>query len=148
MAEALRIRPAQPQDLEAVAALARDCFGASAWSRAQWQAIPPLRLLLAETPAHACAGYVVLQWAADQAELESLAVRPAFRRQGVGQALLAAGLAAARAAGVRQVFLELRESNAAALAFYQRHGFRSTGRRPGYYHSPPEAALLLQAELG
>ncbi|HUX67150.1 MAG TPA: ribosomal protein S18-alanine N-acetyltransferase [Terriglobales bacterium] len=145
MPQALRIRPAQPQDLDAVEALARACFGASAWSRAQWAAIPPQRLLVALAPTQTCAGYVAMQWLADEAEVESLAVREEFRRQGVGQALLAAGLEAAHTAGVRYVFLEVRESNAAARAFYQRSGFHLAGRRPGYYHRPPEAALLLRA---
>lgn len=147
MADAIRIRSAQPQDLEAVEALARACFGASAWSRAQWEAFPPQRLLVAEAPAQVCAGYVAMQWVADEAEVESLAVLADFRRQGLGHALLAAGLDAARRAGAGHVFLEVRESNTAAQAFYQRCGFGLAGRRSGYYHQPEEAAIVMRSPL-
>ncbi|MGH8246092.1 MAG: GNAT family N-acetyltransferase, partial [Gammaproteobacteria bacterium] len=47
------------------------------------------------------------------------------------------------AAGARKVWLEVRESNHTAIAFYQRHGFAVFGRRRAYYQLPPEDALIL-----
>jgi ribosomal-protein-alanine N-acetyltransferase len=45
------------------------------------------------------------------------------------------------------IHLEVRPSNKAARALYQRWGFRESGRRPGYYHSPPEDAILYKKIL-
>jgi len=79
----------------------------------------------------------------NRAELDTLAVRPAARRQGIGGALLEAVLAWAGQNGARQVSLEVRASNLPALALYSRLGFRPAGRRPGYYADPAEDALIL-----
>ncbi|MGH9483296.1 MAG: ribosomal protein S18-alanine N-acetyltransferase, partial [Terriglobales bacterium] len=93
----------------------------------------------------ACAGYAAAQWlGGGEAELQSLAVRPESRRAGIGAALLAEALAALRRLGVRTVFLEVREGNAAAQAFYRRAGFKIFGRRPRYYREPDEAAVLMR----
>jgi ribosomal-protein-alanine N-acetyltransferase len=93
------------------------------------------------------AGFVVVRSAADEAEILNLAVEPESRRQGVARALLKATLDASRAGGARRVFLEVRESNAGAIAFYRSNGFRPDGRRPRYYQDPPEDALVLIREL-
>jgi ribosomal protein S18 acetylase RimI-like enzyme len=49
--------------------------------------------------------------------------------------------------GVRRVYLEVRESNTTAIAFYQKQGFSIMGRRPGYYREPEEAAVLMERRL-
>jgi ribosomal-protein-alanine N-acetyltransferase len=77
---------------------------------------------------------LLLGWmAGDDAEILTLAVAPERRRSGIGRALLAAGLAAARTMGARSLYLEVGEDNAAARAFYAGAGFREIGRRVGYY---------------
>ena len=60
-------------------------------------------------------------------------VTPAARRKGVAQALLAAGLGAARGRGAAQAFLEVAVDNEAAIALYQRLGFHRAGKRLYYY---------------
>jgi ribosomal-protein-alanine N-acetyltransferase len=45
------------------------------------------------------------------------------------------------------VFLEVRESNQAAIAFYSKHGFAKMGRRPSYYRVPDEAAIVMEKKL-
>jgi ribosomal protein S18 acetylase RimI-like enzyme len=52
-----------------------------------------------------------------------------------------------RRRGVNKLFLEVRESNEAGIAFYEKMGFAKTGRRPGYYREPEEAALLMEKKL-
>jgi len=79
----------------------------------------------------------------NHAQLDTLAVLPAARRQGIGAALLESVLRWAAASGARRLTLEVRESNAAAVALYVRFGFQLEGRRPGYYADPAEDALLL-----
>ena len=72
-------------------------------------------------------------------EILNLAVAPAFRRKGVATALLQEELARG---GVH--FLEVRESNRAALALYGKIGFVRAGRRVDYYRSPVEAAIVMK----
>lgn len=78
-------------------------------------------------------GFALLQLAADEAEVLTLAVRPEARGQGLGRGLMIAGLAHVAALGARRVFLEVAEDNAPARALYRRLGFADAGRRPRYY---------------
>jgi len=92
-------------------------------------------------------GYLVGREAAGTGEVLNLAVSPEFRRRGVGEALLSAGLAVFRRSRMEEVFLEVRESNTSARALYARHGFRPVGQRSAYYRNPREDALVLRLEL-
>jgi ribosomal-protein-alanine N-acetyltransferase len=80
-------------------------------------------------------------------EILNLAVEAALRRRGVASRLLEAALAFARVAGVKTAFLEVRSSNAGAIALYEGHGFAPAGHRPRYYSDPPEDALVLSRKL-
>jgi ribosomal-protein-alanine N-acetyltransferase len=102
---------------------------------------------VAEEPAGEMAGLLAATLAAGEAEVQNLAVVPEKRRRGLASGLLAAALERLSAAGAKSVWLEVRESNQEAIAFYERHSFRRAGRRPGYYSSPPEAALILARTL-
>ena len=92
-------------------------------------------------------GYSVLARAADEAELLNLAVAEGARGRGVGTALVRRAITDAAEWGAWAVFLEVRASNAAALALYGRAGFSEVGRRRGYYRRPLEDALILRREL-
>jgi ribosomal-protein-alanine N-acetyltransferase len=89
------------------------------------------------------AGFISGRRIAVEGEILNLAVKPEFRRQGIGHALVRVILGRFHRDGVRQVFLEVRESNDAAISFYQRLGFHRIGRREAYYSDPPAAALVL-----
>jgi ribosomal-protein-alanine acetyltransferase len=91
-------------------------------------------------------GYVVALEAADEGEILNLAVAPAGRRNGLGRALVRYILGALTARGVRQVYLEVRESNAPARALYAAHGFKEVGRRNQYYRRPVEDAIVLRLD--
>ncbi len=94
-------------------------------------------------------GFILAQAVVDEAEVLTLAVRPAVRRQGLGRALLEAVAAELAARGVRTLRLEVAEDNAAARALYAASGFRTAGRRRGYYARPGgpavDAAVLVRA---
>ncbi|HZZ40363.1 MAG TPA: GNAT family N-acetyltransferase [Acidobacteriaceae bacterium] len=79
----------------------------------------------------------------NRAELATLAVLPAARRQGIGATLLSAVVAWAAENYARHLSLEVRESNAAAVALYWRLGFLPEGRRRSYYADPVEDGLIL-----
>lgn len=80
----------------------------------------------------------------DDAEREilSLVVDPAKRRQGIGRALVDAELASSSRGTTW--FLEVRESNIAAISLYTSVGFTTSGRRPDYYRDPAEAAIVMR----
>lgn len=89
-----------------------------------------------------CIGWVIF----DELHINTLAVSPESRRQGVATFLLQSVMAEAAQAGARRATLEVRESNAAALQLYRRLGFSIAARRPRYYTNPPEDALILWRE--
>lgn len=98
-------------------------------------------------PGGAPVGFLLARRAGDELHVLLMAVAPEWRRHGGGGALLEAALAAARAARLAVVHLEVRAGNAAALALYARHGFLAVGRRPRYYEGR-EDAVLLSRRLG
>ena len=77
-----------------------------------------------------------------ESALEILAVHPDARRSGVAETLLREILERARAAGGARFTLEVRESNAAAVALYEKVGMTLCGRRKRYYKQPTEDALI------
>jgi len=94
-------------------------------------------------------GYFVLMIAVDEAHLLNISVLGKRQRMGFGTRLLECAMSAARRAGASSVLLEVRPSNASALALYRRSGFRQIGLRRGYYPAAEgrEDALVLRREL-
>lgn len=94
-------------------------------------------------------GYGVLSVAAGEAHLLNLCIDPQAQGQGLGAYLLGKMVALARWHRAHRVFLEVRPSNTAALALYERAGFNEIGRRPNYYPAQRgrEDALVLALEL-
>jgi ribosomal-protein-alanine N-acetyltransferase len=91
-------------------------------------------------------GMILARVAADEAEVVTLAVHPASRRQGLGEGLLRAAQDHARQNGARAMFLEVDVENTVAQRLYARLGFTEVGRRPHYYASGTDA-LVLRADL-
>lgn len=81
------------------------------------------------------AGYGILSIAAGEAHILNLCVEPGFRSLGYGERLLDEMLFRARAASVREIFLEVRPSNETAIALYRKKGFFQVANRPAYYQS-------------
>ena len=95
------------------------------------------------------AGYAVVSVAAGEAHILNICVDPAFRARGYGEKLLDELLFRARAAQVRQIFLEVRPSNDTALALYRKKGFHQVANRPKYYQASEgrEDAAVLAKKL-
>ena len=102
--------------------------------------------LTAETDG-AVVGYVGMLYVLDEGYISNVAVRPDYRRRGVAEALLAELEARGRALMLSFLTLEVRESNAAAVALYEKRGYRVAGRRKNYYEKPTEDALLMTLTL-
>lgn len=94
-------------------------------------------------------GYAVLRPVLDEAELLNIGVSALQQRKGLGRAMLREMLDVAREKNIRRVFLEVRASNAAALALYRSSGFGEIGVRRGYYQNANgcEDAITMACEL-
>ena len=107
----------------------------------------PLSLWLVALDGATVAGYVGSQSVLDGADMMNIAVHPDYRRRGIARELVT-GLADALAEkGVKSLALEVRQSNAPAIALYEQLGFQQVGLRPNYYRNPRENSLILRKEL-
>ena len=142
----IKIVPMNADHLEELEKLERMCFSRP-WSKK----------MLAEELDNQCAaflvavepeteqpvGYAGLLVVADEGYITNVAVFPEYRRQGVAAKLLAVFENFARGNHLAFLTLEVRPSNAAAIALYESFGFRQAGRRKNYYDLPKEDALIL-----
>jgi ribosomal-protein-alanine N-acetyltransferase len=122
------------------------------WSEQEFEQLLADRTVVADraTVGRNTVGFIVTRIAADEAEILSVAVTRSCRGRGLGRDLLMRNLRRLAGAGVRSVFLEVDESNAAARKLYARAGFREVGRREGYYggaDGAKAAALVLRRDL-
>ncbi|WP_292052823.1 MULTISPECIES: ribosomal protein S18-alanine N-acetyltransferase [unclassified Brevundimonas] len=78
-------------------------------------------------------GFILTRTVLDEAEILTVAVRPSWRRQGLGRAMIEAAIVSSAALGAKQMFLEVAESNGGAIALYQSIGFQTVGLRKNYY---------------
>lgn len=92
-------------------------------------------------------GFLVARSVDREWEIENIAVAESDRRRGLGTGLLSEFLDFIRREGATSVFLEVRESNHAARAFYEKWSFIESGHRPRYYANPLEDALLYRLDL-
>ena len=81
-------------------------------------------------------GFALFRFTGPEAELLTIAVDPAFRRQGIARRLLQAGHESAKSAGVEEVFLEVSEENPAAKSLYDQFGYEIRAVREKYYYGP------------
>jgi ribosomal-protein-alanine N-acetyltransferase len=143
-----RVRPARRNDIERILAITDQCRGAAQWRPEHYEALFALgksgqALFLVVEQNGAVKGLIAGQLAADEWEIENIAVDPALQCTGLGSHLLREFLQCARSRG-RAVFLEVRESNVAARKLYQKLDFFEVGRRNSYYQDPKEDAILLK----
>lgn len=94
-------------------------------------------------------GFAVLMRAVDEIHLLVIGIAPATQRSGRGRALLEFVTTQAREAGMKRMLLEVRPSNATAIAFYKSAGFAEIGRRRGYYPASTgrEDAIVMSKDL-
>ena len=142
------IRPAHESDLDDVAAIERTVF-ADPWSRRSFVDLVEARqvLFLVASDANAVVGYAVVLISGVESELANLAVSRIVQRHGLGRRLLAEAVDQVKARGCKEMYLEVRASNEAALKLYETSGFKAVGRRARYYARPVEDAIVMRADL-
>lgn len=89
-------------------------------------------------------GYIGILAVLDEADITNVAVDPGFRRMHIGTALLNGLLALAREEKIEHIFLEVRQSNQAAIRLYENAGFSAVDIRKNYYEQPQEDAVILK----
>ncbi len=149
----IQVRLASAEDIPAIVELERETASAAHWPETTYR-----RLFEQETPA--CIplvienqtddhldGFLIARISGDECELENVVVRRQSQSQGFASKLVHALADAARKQNVTGILLEVRESNAAARALYEKCGFAITGRRKAYYSHPAEDAVLYALQL-
>ena len=140
----MKIRALGPGDVAEVARLDADLFGADAWSgatyRAEFARTDRLWLGVQDDGQLVAYGGVLL---GAQSDVLSIGVRRERRREGIGRLLLAELVAAARAHGGRELFLEVRTDNDAARLLYESFGFAQIARRRRYYRDGTDARVMV-----
>jgi ribosomal-protein-alanine N-acetyltransferase len=153
------VRFATPADIPAMIALERDANMAAHWPHAQYERIFVQQEPKPASPERAqriamvicddlgLQGFLVARQIDAELEIENVAVASSARRRGLGTDLVGKLLLLARRQGAKALFLEVRESNQAARALYEKCGFIQDGNRKRYYEHPTEAAILYRLDL-
>lgn len=138
------IREMSPHDLDDIMDIERLSFAAP-WTRYFFEETlrSPISLSLVMKKGADTIGYIILYSIVDEAHILNVAIHPAFRGKGYAKRLLMEAVDKCRANGIRQFFLEVRESNITAIALYENLGFRQIGTRKRYYPETNEDALVM-----
>ena len=139
---------AAPEDLPRLLTLMRTAESVAQWTdEAYAKRITQDCALLANIDRHLVGALVFTNASPGEWEVENIVVDSAVRRQGIGAALIRELAVRAKEKGALRFHLEVRASNAPAIALYKKLGFVETTRRPGYYQNPEEDAILFSLAL-
>jgi|SRR5215471_4717621 len=146
MATRILVRPVKAGDLEAILAIERASFGRDAYDRKLFADLRRGcgRLFLVALRGGRLVGYSVACAKGARAELVSIAIDPACRRSGAGSALMESTLRRLARRRVARFVLMVKVTNQAAIAFYERYGFRKTRRVRAYYEDGADGFLFAQ----
>lgn len=143
----MRIELMSEENVAAAAALAAECF-TTPWSETIYrrELENPQSIAFVCMDGSRAAGFIHCSYVLDELTLNTLAVAPENRRQGIARRLwetvreLVTGMCSV-------CYLEVRESNLPAITLYHSLGFEQNGYRARYYQQPEEAAVLMQCTL-
>lgn len=144
----LQIRPMATDDLPGVEEIERSTFP-DAWSREQFQKTVPSPCVWSFVAVwnRKVVGFLVMFGRFGEARIANLAVHAAYRRQGIGAALIDEARRAAAETELDPVRLEVREGNLAAQLFYRSLGFRATDIAQRFYTDTGEDAFLMERSV-
>jgi len=151
MIDASEIRLALPQDAVRIATMSRDYVeDGLGWGWTPARVLRSIRDRATNAVVAECgadlAGFGIMKYLDDDAHLLLFAVKPEYRRRGVGSGLVTWLESTATTAGIELIFLETRATNAAAREFYAARGYRELATLPRYYGS--EDAVRIGKDLG
>lgn len=142
----MKLRPMTEADLPAVMEIERATFPLDAWSesmmRGELADMPRSRHYVVALVDDEIVAYAGLAAAADQADVQTIAVLEKHQGTGIGSAMLTELLAEASRRGAREIFLEVRADNPRAQAVYRHFGFEEIGTRRRYYDDGTDAIMM------
>lgn len=138
----MKIVPMTTEDAKGLAELDKLCF-AVPWSEKSFleEAENPLARYFVAKIEEEIVGYGGIWLVSGEGQITNIAVRPDMRKKGIASAILEELILCAKTCA--QIFLEVRESNAAAISLYEKHGFKNCGVRKNFYHSPIENGIVM-----
>jgi ribosomal-protein-alanine N-acetyltransferase len=143
---AVPVRRLARADLDQVQTLVTQCPEAAQWSLQNLQQLfspADCAWVVELAGTNSICAFLSARIVSDQAEILNLAVAPGRRRLGHASSLFREALMEFRRRKASSIFLEVRESNSAAIRFYERMLFVKSGIRPSYYRHPEEAAVVM-----
>lgn len=146
----IRVRPARSEDVPRMMEIARLSATAALWEQEVYTSLfaaertPAYVVLVVEEQERVVGFLAGREVAGGEWEIENVAVNADARRRGLGSRLMGEFLDLVRGRGGAEVYLEMRESNRAARALYEKWAFNEAGRRKAYYQHPSEDAVVLK----
>lgn len=136
------------EDSAELAELDKDCFSVP-WSQKAFfdDASNSLAYYVLARLGTELAGYCGVWRVLDEGQITNIAVKKDYRNQGIASAILEKILEYSKKNGIKNLSLEVRETNSAAIALYTKFGFVKVGYRKNYYHFPDEGAVLMNLEV-
>ncbi len=144
----IRLRLAHPEDISQISQMEHLVFS-TPWSPKAFEAELKKKgayLWVLEKNGEIL-GYICFWVVAGEAHLANLAVRPAYRRQGLATWMLKTCIRFLKSRGIERILLEVREKNTSAQGLYQKLGFSIDGYRREYYRDTKEDAILMSLDL-
>ena len=140
----MEIKRTKKRDIAAIAELEKLCFSAPWSEKAIEETMSGERaVFLTAKEGVEIAGYIGSYCCYPEGYITNIAVAPAFRRRGIGRALVSELIKIGREEGFSFLTLEVRASNEAAISLYKSLGFSDVGLRPKFYSAPVEDARLM-----
>lgn len=147
------IRALQSERAESCATIHAESF-AHPWSPAEFETLISSKTTIGAAAVDAASdelrGFALSRLAVDEGEILTIAVHGSYRSRGIGRALMNETISRLSASHARSLFLEVEQTNRAAIALYARLGFREVGQRRGYYQKQggsSATALVLRKDL-
>lgn len=138
----------EAQDVSGVFLIEEECFS-EPWSYSAFlqELENPNAVTVIAIESKEVIGFINARFLLGEGSINNIAVTRRARGKGTGSQLLKAVIDRARQKGIIKLDLEVRQSNAAALALYSKHGFVEVGKRKGFYSKPTEDAILMTLTL-
>lgn len=135
-------------DIQNVATMEANVFSDAWTAQSIWETFCQSQAFIAIAEMEGqLAGYCIVYYVMDEAEIARIAVGEKIRRQGVGRGLLDYVCACCKEKKIERLLLDVRENNVGARAFYQQYGFTEDGIRKNFYDQPKENAVLMSKVL-
>lgn len=142
------IREMTLQDIPAVAEIEKACFSLP-WSEQSLidSVTREDTMFLVCEEEQNIVGYIGMYLSFDEGDITNVAVAPAYRKRGYGEAIVSKAIELAKEKQLEMILLEVRVSNAPAISLYKKMGFEEIGIRKNFYEHPVEDAMIMKCPV-